>query len=425
MDAVIEISSENFSKTVLESHLPVAVVFYCNECPICASVLPLFERMAQDYSGKLLFVRINRDSNPELSRQYHVRASATVLFFLKGKEFCRRLSGYIRYPDLKCIVEDVMGGKCECLAHDKAECDVLILGSGPAGLTAAIYAARARLYTIVIDDSFVGGQVATTWHVANYPGTGVIRGTDLVNNMKKQALDFGAEIDDMQEILGITLEGPVKTLHTQRTDYHAKALIIATGAHPRKLKVEGEEAFTGRGVHYCATCDAALYQDASVLVVGGGDAAAEEAVFLTRFAKKVTLVHRRNALSATKSAQEDLFKNPAVEVLFNREVVAIHGEQFVTGVTLRDVESGVTSEFPVDGIFIYIGTEPMSALFEGQLNLNEDRYIITDEKMQTSCEGVFAAGDVRAKEIRQITTAVADGTIAGIMAGRYVNDKQP
>lgn len=426
MSAVVEVTSENFTKIVLESILPVAAVFYGSDCPGCASVLPLFERIAKEYSGKLLFVRINKNTSPELAKQYRIRSRAAVLFFLKGKEVCPRLLGYLQTDELKRILDDVLNGKYDSLPRDRIACDVLILGSGPAGLTAAIYATRGKLYTVVVDTGFIGGQVALTWQVENYPGTnGAIRGADLVANMRQQAVDFGAEIHDMQEVVGVQLAGPVKALQTKKTDYFAKALIIATGAQPRKLKVAGEEAFTGKGVHYCATCDGALYQDADILVVGGGDAAVEEAVFLTRFAKKVTLIHRRGTLSATKTAQDALFKNSAVEVLYNREIVAIHGDQFVNGVTLRDVETGETFHLPIDGIFIYIGTEPKSRLFEGQLALNEGGYIVTDEKMQTSCEGVFAAGDVRAKEVRQITTAVADGTIAGIMAGRYLQDRQP
>lgn len=423
MHKVLEVSAADFQRIVLESPLPAGVLFYSNDCPICASVLPLFERMAQIYAGKILFARINRDFNRELSKQYYVKASSTILFFSQGKEFCRRLSGYIRTPELRCTLEFMAAGKCECPKRDKIECDVLILGSGPAGLTAAIYTARAKLYTVVVDDSFVGGQVATIWHVANYPGTnGVIRGIDLVGNMKRQALDFGAQIDDMQEITGIWLDGPLKTLSTTAAEYAARSVIIATGAHPRKLNIEGEETFTGRGVHYCATCDAALYQDAHVMVVGGGDSAVEEAVFLTRYAKKVTVVHRRDTFRASRAAQADLFKNASIEVLFNREVIAIHGDNFVNSVTLQDVLTKQTQQMPIDGIFIYIGMQPMSKLFEGQLALDENGYIVTDDKLRTSREGVFAAGDVRFKEVRQITTAVGDGAVAGIMAGRYLSE---
>jgi len=309
---------------------------------------------------------------------------------------------------------------------NRTECDVLILGGGPAGLTSAIYAARSMLNTVVVDQNVVGGQVASTYQVANYPGTnGIIRGIDLVNNMKKQAVDFGAQINDMQDIKQIDLSGEIKKLETAKADYYARSVIIATGSVPRKLNVEGEERFTGKGVHYCATCDGAFYYDANVIVVGGGDAAVEEAVFLTRYAKKVFVVHRRDHFSATKSAQEELFKNPSVEVLFNTEVKAINGSDFVTGVKLFDNKNKRTYEMDIDGIFIYIGMQPQSSLFRGQIEIDDYGYIITDENLQTSVKGVFAAGDVRKKEIRQITTAVGDGTVAAIMAGRYIAGLKP
>ena len=257
--------------------------------------------------------------------------------------------------------------------------------------------------------------------MANYPGTnGVIRGIDLVNNMKKQAMDFGAQIDDMQDVIQVDFSGEIKKLQTNKTDYYARSVIIATGATPRKLNIEGEETFAGKGVHYCATCDGAFYYDANVIVVGGGDAAVEEAIFLTRFAKKVTVVHRRDHFTATKSSQEELLKNPSIEILFNTEVKAINGKDFVTGVTLMDNKTNEAYEMDTDGIFIYIGMQPQSNLFKGQIEIDDYGYIITDENLQTSVKGVFAAGDVRRKEVRQITTAVGDGSVAAIMAERFL-----
>lgn len=421
MSNVIEVSGTEFEKTVLNSDLPVAVIFYSNDCPICISVIPVFEHLSSEFQNKMLFVKVNKDVNRDLCKKYHIKASSTIVFFKDGNEFCKRLSGHTRRPELKSVVEDVIGNKCEYLERDKVECDVLILGGGPAGLTSAIYTARAKLFTVLVDNSMVGGQVATTYHVANYPGTnGVIRGIDLINNMKRQATDFGAQIDDMQDIIGIDLSGDLKKLKTAKTDYYARSVIIATGATPRKLRVEGEDTFAGKGVHYCATCDGALYYDASVMVVGGGDSAVEEAVFLSRFAKKVTVVHRRDHFTATKSAQDELFKNPSVEVLFNTEVKAIKGNDFVTGVTLFNNKTGETYDMDIDGIFIYIGTEPQSSLFKGQIETDDHGYIITDENLKTSAEGVYAAGDVRKKEVRQIATAVGDGSVAAIMAGRYL-----
>lgn len=421
MNKITDVTHSNFSQTVLESKLPVAVIFYGKDCPICVTVMPQVLRLTEEYSGKMLFAKVSRDSNPDLCKQYGIRVSPTVLFFSGGKESCQRMAGYIRYPELKCIIEQTLSGKCECLKRDKIECDVLVLGGGPAGLTSAIYTARSKLFTVVVDDSFIGGQVATTWHVANYPGTkGAIHGIELVNNMKQQALDFGTVIDDMQDIISVSLEGRIKKLETRTADYYARSVIIATGATPKKLNVEGEKDLTGRGVHYCATCDAALYQDAHVMVVGGGNSAVEEAVYLSRFASKVTVVQREDRLTATKSAQQELFNNPSIRVLFNTEVTKISGENFVTSATLINNITKEIQQETIDGIFVYIGMAPMSKLFTGQLSMDEHGYIHTDNQLQTSQSGVFAAGDVRVKEVRQIATAVGDGAIAGIMAEKYL-----
>ncbi|MCX7710050.1 MAG: thioredoxin-disulfide reductase [Clostridia bacterium] len=306
----------------------------------------------------------------------------------------------------------------------KVYCDVAILGGGPAGLSAAIYAARAKLFTVVIDEGLPGGQVATTFHVANYPGTnGVIRGMDLMENMKKQALDFGAQIDDMKEISEVRLTGEEKFIKAEDAEYYAKTVVIATGAQPRKLPAEGEREFRGRGVHYCATCDGALYQDTHVLVVGGGNSAVDEAVFLTRYAKTVTVVNRNDRFNASKASVDEMLKNPNISVIWDSEVKKIQGESFVTSVILENNKTKEVKEMQVDGLFVYIGMIPKTDLFKDQVHLNADGYIIADEDMRTNASGVFTAGDVRDKKIRQISTAVNDGTIAGIMVERYINNK--
>ncbi|HEY9060354.1 MAG TPA: thioredoxin-disulfide reductase [Pseudobacteroides sp.] len=303
-------------------------------------------------------------------------------------------------------------------------CDVLIIGAGPAGLTAAIYAARSKLHTVVIDTSLPGGQVASTFHIANYPGTnGVIRGIDLMENMKKQALDFGAQIDDMQSIKSIDFTGEEKYIKTDTNDYYAKSVIIATGAEPRKLPVESERQFRGRGIHYCATCDGALYVDANVIVVGGGTSAVEESLFLTRYAKSITIINRSGQFKASRSSVDEVLKNPQIKVLWNTEIKDVSGENFVQKVVFHNKETGETTEMDTDGIFVYIGMEPNVSLFKGILNISEYGYIITDNNMSTNVPGVFAAGDIRDKEIRQISTAVGDGTIAGIMAERFIGNK--
>ncbi|MCX8129049.1 MAG: thioredoxin-disulfide reductase [Clostridia bacterium] len=308
--------------------------------------------------------------------------------------------------------------------REKIYCDVLVMGGGPAGLSSAIYAARAKLFTVVVDEGLIGGQVATTFHVANYPGTnGVIRGTDLMENMKKQALDFGVQIDDLKEIIEVNLSADCRCIKTEDTDYYPKSVIIATGAQPRKLPAEGEKEFRGRGIHYCATCDGALYQDADVLVVGGGNSAVEEAVFLTRYAKYVTIIHQFENFQASKAAQDEVFKNPGIRIIWNSEIRKVSGENFIKSVTVENIKTKELSEIPAEGVFVYIGMEPKTDMFKEKVSMDESGYIISDEDMKTGIPGIFVAGDVRVKKIRQIATATSDGVIAGIMAERYINGK--
>ena len=421
---VIYSNSQDFEQDVLKSTLPVVVYFYSEDCPPCLALAPIFDRMAEIYFDHMKFVKIFRQQNRQLAESYNVKSSPTLLFFRDGEEVCSRLNGYIGKPELREVIDGVIGGTCIRKERQKIYCDTLILGAGPAGLSAAIYASRAKLYTIIIDEGLPGGQVASTYHVANYPGTnGVIRGLDLVENMKKQALDFGSQIDDLKEISEVNFEDDEKYVKTEDSDYYAKTIIICTGAQPKKLPAEGEREFRGRGVHYCATCDGALYQDANVLVVGGGNSAVEEAVFLTRYAKQVTIVHQYDHFQASKAAQEEALKNPNIKVIWSSEVKKIMGENFVQSVILQNNKTKETQELQTDGLFVYIGMEPKTDLFKDRIKLNEFGYIPTDDDMKTNIPGVYAAGDVREKSIRQISTAVGDGTIAGIMVEKYINGK--
>ena len=416
---------EEFEKKVLHSALPVVLYFYSEDCPPCQTVTPLLDRTDESFGQYVSFVKILRQHNKELADKYNVKSSPTLLFFKDGKEVCSRLTGYISNPELRRSLEQLNGGTCPGRERTIVNCDVIILGAGAAGLAAAIYTARAKLFTVVLDESMAGGQVASTYHVANYPGTnGVIRGIDLMENMKRQVLDFGAQLDDMKEILEIKLKDAVKYVKADDTDYYAKAVIIATGAQPRKLPAEGESEYRGRGVHYCATCDGALYQDADVLVVGGGNSAVEEAVFLTRYARHVTIIHRSDRFTATKAAQDEVFRNPNISVLWDSEVKKVEGDNFVKKARVENLKTGEIQEIATDGLFIYIGTEPKTEFLKKELKLNENGSINTDEDMRTEIQGVYAVGDVREKKVRQIVTAASDGAIAGIMAERYINGRQ-
>ncbi len=297
---------------------------------------------------------------------------------------------------------------------------LIIMGSGPAGFAAAIYAGRADLSPLLIAGRDLGGQVALTSQVYNYPGFPQgITGLELVRLMQEQAQQFGTEIV-MDEVVEVDLSTRPFRVKTYGQRYETQALIIATGASPRKLDVPGEEEFTGRGVSYCATCDGFFFRDQKVAVVGGGDTAVKEALFLTRFAAGVYIIHRRDRLRAEKVIEERARKNEKVEFVFDSVVAEIVGEEGVTGVRVKNLKNGQESLLPLDGVFIYVGNIPNTSLFAGQLELDEDGYIVTDLAQHTNVPGVFAAGDVQERVLRQIATAVGTGAKAAMEAEKYI-----
>jgi thioredoxin reductase (NADPH) len=307
--------------------------------------------------------------------------------------------------------------------------DLIILGSGSAGMSAGIYAGRARLKTLVIDKARAGGQISITNEVANYPGVLNISGPELSDNMKKQAQSFGAKFLDA-EVTAVDLEGDIKTVRTTNGDYKALSVIAATGAVPRVLGFKGEQEFRGRGIGYCATCDGEFFTGMDVFVIGGGYAAAEEAVFLTRYAKKVRLIVREPDFTCARAVAEKALNHPKIEVFFNTEIVEVGGDNVLKYAEFVNNQTGERTRYEVPegdltfGVFIFAGYVPQSKLFEGVLELDEFGYVKTDEDMRTNIEGVFAAGDIRPKKLRQLVTAVADGAIAAIEAEKYVNEKK-
>jgi thioredoxin reductase (NADPH) len=306
---------------------------------------------------------------------------------------------------------------------DKTVFDVVIIGGGPAGLTAGLYTSRARLETLLVERMIPGGQVMTTTKVENYPGfPGGIDGPDLMMRFQEHCQEFGLRIET-GEVEGLEDQGEYKVLMIDGEPVKARAVIIATGAEPRKLGVTGESEFTGRGVSYCATCDGAFFRDATVAIVGGGDTAAEEALFLTRFAKKVYLIHRRDELRATAILQDRVLKNEKVEPVWNAEVTEIKGDNSgMKSVQLKDRVSGEERTLDLEGMFIAIGVTPKAQFLAELLELDSEGYIHTDTECRTSIPGVFAAGDVRKKILKQIATAVGDGAIAAIMVEKYLDD---
>jgi len=325
-------------------------------------------------------------------------------------------------PQVRLAIEAILGEVIPPSEPGEVKCDVLILGAGPAGLSAAIYAARAKLEVVVVDVSVPGGQAATTYHIANYPGTpGVIRGPELTANMREQALAFGSRIDDLKEIFAVDLSGDIKTVRTEDTIYKARSVIIAVGAKPRKLDANGADEFKGRGVHYCATCDGAMYEGRKVVVIGGGNSAVEEAIFLTRFASHVTVIHQFDNFQASRTAQEELLANDKVDVIWDSEVRAVNGlEHSLQNVVIENIKSHDFSEVPTDGAFVYIGFQPDSDWFKDQILLDANGYIAAGEDTATSLPGIFAAGDIRTKPLRQVVTAAADGAVAAVMAEKYL-----
>jgi thioredoxin reductase (NADPH) len=298
--------------------------------------------------------------------------------------------------------------------------DVVVLGGGPAGLTAAMYASRARLSTVLVERNFPGGQMMMTENIENFPGFEGGPGMDLSEVIRKQAEKFGMQTINT-EIERVDLLGLEKILYTtDKKEIRTKTVILSLGARPRQLGVPGEMEFLGRGVSYCAVCDGAFFKDKKLAVIGGGDTAIEDSVFLTRYASSVYIIHRRDRLRAQKIIQERALAHPVIKVSWNTVVKSIGGGDMVDHVVLENVATREESKLSVDGVFVLIGNDPNTKMLEGQINLDDMGYIITDEEMRTNVPGVFAAGDVRKKLLRQVVTACADGAVAATVAEKYI-----
>ena len=299
--------------------------------------------------------------------------------------------------------------------------DVLIIGGGPAGLTAGLYTSRARLNTLLLEKSALGGQVIKTERIENYPGfVSSISGFDLIHNLEEQAKSFGLSITSAAAESITPLENRVLKVASSEGEFRARSLIIATGSEPRLLGAPGEERLTGRGVSYCATCDGAFFREKEVAVVGGGDAAIEEALFLSRLVKRVHIIHRRDQLRAVQILQERARAESRIAFVWNTVVEEILGDVRVSGLRLKNLKDGSSSTLTVDGVFIYVGLQPNTGWLAGLMPLTDDGLIVTNDLMETTLPGVFAAGDVRKKLLRQITTAVGDGATAAFAAEKYV-----
>ena len=307
--------------------------------------------------------------------------------------------------------------------------DIIIIGAGPAGLAAGIYAGRSRLNTLILEKDSVGGQIMITSEIENYPGgMDCESGKALMDRMERQAKNFGAKIEK-DTITGVELQGDIKRIKGEKAEYAAKTVIIATGARPRRIGCAGEGELTGKGVSYCATCDGAFFEDFDIYVVGGGDAAVEEAIYLTKFGRKVTIIHRRDALRACKCIQEKAFANEKIHFMWDTTVEAFKGKGILESMVVKNVKTGETREIFAKeedgtfGVFIFVGYHPMSEILGDSIK-TDCGYIITDDNMQTNIPGVYAAGDIRMKSLRQVVTAAADGAIAATQAEKYLESCQ-
>jgi len=413
-----EISSVEFDKEVLEGG-KVVLDFYSTECPPCEALASKFENLAGLYGNDIKFLKIFRQQNRQLADNLGVRSSPTLLFLDKGKEVAGRLTGGIKRSEIirnldsmlpSERVETIKSG----IKSSISEFDVIILGAGPGGLTAGLYLCQSKVNTVLIDIALPGGQVSTTHEVSNYPGfIQPQAGYLLSHNMSEQTKLCGTVYKVAVDVTGVDLVKKEVIIDEYET-LKAKKIIIATGTTPNLTGATGEKELKGKGISYCATCDAKYFENKEAVVIGGGNSAVEEADFITRFASKVTIVQQLATFTANKKAQERLLANPKVTAIFNSEPRAFYkeGDKLVT--EIENIKTGKREKLISDGAFIFIGMKPNVGLFGDKLQLDNWGYIKTDEDMRTSLPDIYAVGDVISKKYRQITTAVADGTIAAM-----------
>jgi thioredoxin reductase (NADPH) len=420
-----EITTAEFENEVLAGG-KVVLDFYSTECPPCEALAPKFEGLAGLYGHKIKFVKMFRQQNKALAEKLGVKSSPTLLFFDNGIQLPGMLSGGIKRSDIIHHLDNMLStddvneitGKIKPVVTDF---DVLILGAGPGGLTAGLYLCQSKINTVLIDIALPGGHVSTTHEVSNYPGfIDPQPGYLLSHNMSEQTKLCGTSYKVAVDVTRVDLENKEVVIDEYET-VRAKKIIIATGTSPNLMGVPGEKELKGRGISYCATCDAKYYGEKEVVVIGGGNSAVEEADFISKFASKITMVHQFDKLSANKQAQEKLFANPKISVLFETEPRGFKrdGDKMIT--EIENLKTGEKTEIVSDGVFVFIGMKPNIGLFKDKLELDKWGYIKTDEDMRTSIPGIFAVGDVISKKYRQITTAVADGTIAAIVIAKELD----
>jgi len=418
------ITSSEFEKEVLQAG-KVAVDFYSSECAPCDALVPKFESCAEIYGDDIKFVKIFRQENRELANELNVKSSPTVLFFENGKQVGQMLTGGIKRFDLMANLDAMLSP--ERVAELKSKIkktethyETVILGGGPAGLAAAIYLGQAKVKTALIDQSMPGGQISITHKVSNYPGfIEPVPGFMLSHYMSEQARATGVEFKSAVDVSSINLKEKYIIVDGVET-VHFNYLIVATGSSPRLMKVPGELKYKGQGISYCATCDAKYFQDKEVIIIGGGNSAIEETEFISKFASKITIITHGDALRANKEAQSQVLNNPKVTVRYNSEPKEFIKNEDKMSVVIENKLTKQQESISADGIFIFIGMQPNVSMFENAFETDQWGYIQVSDEMETSIPGVYSVGDINSKKFRQITTAVADGTIAAIAVSRKV-----
>lgn len=400
----------------LRGDKPVLVDFWAPWCVYCRKISDAYDRIAQQYGEDILVAKINVDEEESMMEELGIELIPTLILYQNGREM-----GRIVAPESGAVIEQFIGQSLQAeKKQDEHVYDMAIIGGGPAGYTAALYGSRAGMDVIVLEKLSAGGQMALTHQIDNYPGfVDGVGGYELGEQMKQQAERFGAKTRYAQ-VESVDFAANPKVIRLTDGELWARTVVMATGANPRELGVPEEKEMLGRGVAYCAACDGMFFKGKTVVVVGGGNSAAADAMLLSRVAKKVILVHRRDTLRATKVYHDPLMKAENVEMRWNSVVTELlHGEK-LTGLRLKNVLTGEEDVLECDGVFVSVGRKPATELAAGQLDLDDAGYIKADESTQTNIPGVYAVGDVRTKQLRQVVTAVADGAVAVHMAEEFL-----
>ena len=416
--SILNMNAESYRKYT-QAEQPVLVEFSVPWCVYCRRLAPALESVAEEYRDTLVFGAVNIDDNPELAQSEKIEVVPTLLIYQNGQ-----VLGSIVAPESRAQLVAFIE---ETLQHREQEAnitehiyDMIVVGGGPGGYTAALYAARAGLDTVILEKLSAGGQMALTEQIDNYPGfEDGIDGFSLGEKMKRGTERFGVETK-LAEVLSLDLSGTVKKAETSEGPLFARTIVVSTGAGPRELGIEDEQELIGKGVNYCAACDGMFYKNKTVVIAGGGNTAAADALILSRICKKVIVVHRRDTLRATKIYHEPLMKAENVEFRWDSEIIELLHDEKVIGIRLRNVKTGEETTLACDGVFVSIGRKPSSELVKDQVEVDPAGYIIADESTRTNIPGVFAVGDVRTKALRQVVTAVADGATAVHYAEEYL-----